>query len=123
MFQVMYEQTQTWPETGSLFVQAPAISAEIRVSPDSARRMVNDYLTMYVSMMLRAINPILILRERPVWRLTMEMRLLKLGPVATLGTVDVDACTCEVIPLSSKKIREIQDRANDIITRLTPETV
>jgi hypothetical protein len=55
-------------------------------------------------------------------RLSLEMRLRGLGPVATLGTLEVDAQTGEVRPFSDEQIRAIQDRANAIITRLTPAT-
>lgn len=59
MFQVVYEETKSWPSDGSLMIEAPAVSTLIKVSPDVARRQVNDYLTMYVSMTLHAVEPIL----------------------------------------------------------------
>jgi hypothetical protein len=122
VFQVVYEEIKTWPSEGSLFVEAPAVSTLIKISPDAARRYVNDYLTMYVSMTLHAVEPVLLLGEQPLWRLALEMRLRKLGPVARLGVIDVDAMTGDVIPLSAQQIRQLQDRANDIIARLTPAT-
>lgn len=122
MFQVVYEEAKTWPSEGPLFVGAPAISTFVKVSPDAARRNVNDYLTMYVSMTLHAVEPALLLGEQPLWRLALEMRLRKLGAVARLGVIDVDATTGDVIPLSEQQIRKIQDRANDIIARLTSAT-
>lgn len=122
MFQVVYEEAKSWPAEGPLLVEVPAISTFIKVSPDAARRNVNDYLTMHVSMTLHAIEPVLLLGEQPIWRLSLEMRLRRLGPVARLGVVDVNATTGDIIPLSEQQIRKIQDCANDIITRLAPAT-
>jgi hypothetical protein len=112
MFQVIYEEAKTWPSEGPLFVEAPAISTMVEISPDVARRHVNDYLTMYVSMTLHAVEPVLFLGAQPLWRLVLEMRLRKLEPMARLGSIDVNATTGEVIPLSAQQIRQIQDRAN-----------
>ncbi|MEZ4733734.1 MAG: hypothetical protein R3E79_42090 [Caldilineaceae bacterium] len=121
MFQVVYEQQKEWPETGPLIIEAPAICAEIAVSPDVARRKVNRYLVTYVSMTTHATEPTLVFKgDRFVWRLSIAMRLPEVGHVATLGSVDVDAVTQEIIPLSATQIRTIQDHANDIITRLAP---
>ena len=64
----------------------------------------------------------LVISEQPVWRLSLEMRLPGLGHVATLGTLDVDAQTREILPLTDEQIRTLQDQANAIITRLSPET-
>ena len=122
MFQVIYENSESWPETGPLLVEAPPISLKISISPDSARQRANGYLVTYVSMTLHASEPRLIVGDRTVWRLSIDMRLLGLGHVATLGSIDVDAQTRTIIPLSDKQIRAIRDQANAIITRLTPET-
>ena len=122
MFQIVYEQLSEWPENGPLVIEAPAINTEILVSPDSARRRVNRYLSTYVSMTTYAADPILNINDkRSCWRLSIHMRLPEIGHVATLGVIDIDAMTCEIIPLSNERIRSIQDQANDIIARLTPE--
>jgi hypothetical protein len=120
MVQVIYEYLESWPENGSLQVEIPPVHVEVSVSPDAARRRANGYLVTLVSMMLHATDPMLILGERPIWRLSMEMRLHKLGPVATLGTIEVDATTGTVFSFTAEQIRAIQDRANAIVTRLTP---
>jgi len=121
MFQIVYENTKIWPEEGPFVVEAPAVSAEIAVSPDSARRRVNGYLVRDVSMMLHATSPLLILGDRPVWRLSIELRLPDIDHIATLGSVDVDAMTRDVAPLSATEIRKIRDKVNNLIARLSPE--
>jgi len=122
MFQVVYENRESWPDQGPLLVKAPPVAIEIAVSPTSARQRANGYLVTDVSMTLHATNPMLLLDERPVWRLSLAMRLRGLDQVATLGTLDVDAQTREVLPLTSQQIRAIRDQANAIVTSLAPET-
>jgi hypothetical protein len=117
MFQVLYEHPSSWPETGSLHVELPPVSVEVPISPDTARRHANGYLVTYVSMTLHAINPVLVIGEKPIWRLSLEMRLLDLGPPAILGSLDVDAQTGEAIPLSRQQIEAIQDQVDEMIAR------
>lgn len=121
MIQVLYEYTQPWPATGSMRLESPPIALDIPVSPDSARRRVNSYLVTYVSMTLYGAEPILVIREqKPFWRVAMNMRLPDFGDISTLGHIDVDAQTLEVVPLGEQKIRQIQDRANAFINLITP---
>ena len=119
MFQVVYEHPGSWPADGPLVVDIPRVQVEVPVSPDAARRRANGYLVTYVSMTLHATDPMLILGERPHWRLSLEMRLRHWGPVATLGTLEVDAQTGAVLSFTDEQIRALQDRANAIVTRLT----
>ncbi|MFN8441639.1 MAG: hypothetical protein U0175_12750 [Caldilineaceae bacterium] len=121
MFQIVYEYADAWPQQGVLHFQVPLTQMEIAVSPDSARRKANGYLTRYVSMSLLAGKPMLIMNQRPIWRIPLELQLPELNQIATLGMIEVDAHTREVIPLSAKQIRSIQDQANELIARFTPE--
>jgi hypothetical protein len=122
MFQVVYEHSEAWPTGKPLLVEIPPVRVEVPVSPDMARRRANGYLVTNVSMTLHAAEPMLVIGKQPVWRFSLEMRLHELGPVATLGTLEVDAQTGEVHSFSGEQIRAIQERANAIITRLTPAT-
>ena len=122
MFQVVYEDAKPWPQEGALRVETPHLVIDIPVSPDSARRRANRYLGTYIAMALRASNPMLVFADdRPIWRMSMDLHLRTLGKVATLGTIEVDARTREVFPLSTEKIKQIHERANAIVTRLTPQ--
>ena len=114
MFQVVYAHPESWPEDRPLVVDIPRAHVEVPVSPDSARRRANGYLVTDVSMTLHPIDPMLVLGERPVWRLFLGMRLRNWGPVATLGTLEVDAQTGAVLSFTDKEIRALQDRANAI---------
>ena len=62
----------------------------------------------------------LVWQDSPVWRLQINLNLRGMGNVASLGTVDVDAVTREVLPLSAEKIEVIQKRADAIAFRLSP---
>jgi hypothetical protein len=120
MIQVIYEYPESWPAQGALRVDVQ-FTQEIAVSPEAARRAANSYLVTYVAMVLRAGQPGLVIGEPAVWRLPLDMHLRGIGYVATLGALDVDAQTGEVLPLSASQIQAIQERASDIIIRLTPE--
>jgi hypothetical protein len=112
MVQVVYEHSETWPADKPVVVEVPHMQVEVPVSPDAARRRANGYLTTNVSMTLHATELMLVIGKHPVWRLTLEMRLRGLGPVAILGTIEVDAQSGDVRPFTDDQIRAIQDRAN-----------
>lgn len=122
MFQVIYEQTAKWPESGAFMVKTPPLEGEIQVSPDSARRRANGYLARYVALAMEASDPVLVWGQKPVWRMAVYLTLRGWGQVAKLGEIDVNALTREVLPLSNTQITEMQDRADAIATRLTPTT-
>lgn len=122
MFQVLYEYPVAWPEEGGLRVEAQ-FTSEINISPAVARRRANGFLTGQVTMMVLAGEPVLVLgEERPVWRVPACLHLPDLGEVTTVGTIDVDALTGQVIPPLAKQLTLMQRRANEIATRLTPTT-
>jgi len=124
MIQVLYEYTKPWPDNGSMRIETPAPTAfEISVSPDSARRCVNGYLGMHVSMALEGADPILVLDEHtPRWRVALNLIWPGLGFTSTLGYIDVDARTREIVPLTNEKIREIRDNVDEILACITPDS-
>jgi len=123
LIQVLYEYySQPWPDNGAINLESLPSSLEIPVSPDSARRCVNGYLTMYISMALHGAESVLILREQqPFWRVSMNLRWPGWGYLSTLGYVDVDAKTQEVVPLSTERIKQIQNKADDFIKLITSD--
>ena len=119
MFQVVYEYPAVWPEEGPLRVEAQ-FTSEIKVSPLLARRRASGFLAGYVTLMVLAGEPVLVLGEaRPVWRVPAILHLPGLGEIAPVGTIEVDALTGEVIQPSSEQISLMQRRANDFATRLS----
>jgi len=122
VIQIVYEYEKSWPEEGALWVETPSIAGEVKVSPLSARRKANGYLTSEVAMAMRPGEPVLLWGSRPVWRMRINLHLPDLGPISLQQTLDVDAQTREVIPLSPDTIAALQGQAHAIASRLTPET-
>lgn len=121
MLQILYEHPIEWGDDDPRTVKATVdLEATLAVSPDSARRKANGYLGQNVAMAIQAGQPVLVWGKRLVWRMQMGLFLRGLGQIATLGSLDVDAQTREVIPLSITEISSLQERANAIALRLSP---
>jgi hypothetical protein len=118
MVRILYEHPMEWPDEGPLQVDANLkLTGEIPVSPEPAVRRANGYLGEHVAMAVQASDPVLVWSERPRWRLQANLYLRGLGRVATLGSLEVDAMTREVTPLSEADIIEMQSRAHAIALR------
>jgi len=123
MLQILYEHPVGWNDDSLRTLKAVVnLEGTLSVSPHSARQKANGYLGRYVAMSIQADGPILVWRKHPVWRIQIDLWLRGLGRVTTLGTLEVDAKTREVIPLSIAKISSLQARANAIALRLSPAT-
>jgi hypothetical protein len=96
MFRVVYEYQKAWPKEGPLRVEAQ-FTGEITVSPTVARRRAAGFLAGHVTMMVLAGEPALVLGEQPVWRVPACLHLPGLGEVSTVGSINVDALTGEII--------------------------
>ena len=121
MFRVVYEYQKAWPKDGPLRVEAQ-FTGEITVSPTVARRRAAGFLAGHVTMMVLAGEPALVLGEQSVWRVPACLRLPGLGEVSTIGFIDVDALTGQIIPLSPDQITAMKHRADDIAIRFTLPT-
>jgi hypothetical protein len=122
MFQVIYECANPWPEQGTMQLDMPRLVGEIHVSPVSAKRRANGYLTCEVGLPFRPGEPTLHWGERPVWRMPIYLYLRGYGQVGMFGTIDVDATTRDVIPLPPQQIATIQDRAHELASHFAPST-
>lgn len=122
MIHVIHEIAEAQSAEGKLELKIPAIRGEIQISPEIAQRHAKGYLTERVAMSFRPGAPTLIWGERPLWRMTIFLFLRYWGEVATLGVLDVDAMTGRVLPLSPEQITAMQERADAIASRLTPQT-
>jgi hypothetical protein len=120
MFQVLYEYEKPWPERGTMQLDVPRLIGEIHVSPESAKQRAKGYLTCEVGMAFRPGDPTLIWGERPVWRMSIYLHLRGYGPITLLGSIDIDAMTRAIIPLTTDQITAIQDRADELATHFTP---
>ena len=113
MFQVAYDYENTWSDDRPQKIEGH-FTQDISISPLVAQRKANGYLSGEVTMMVAAGQPTLLLRDQPVWHVPAVLRLPGLGDVSTLGTVEVDAQTGGIIPLSSDQISRMQDLAHAI---------
>ena len=121
MFQIAYDYEQAWREDETLTVDIQ-FAQEIAISPDIARRKANGFLAGYVTMMVSGGQPTLILAKDPVWRVPAVLTLPNVGEVSTLGTVDVDAQTGQVIPPSAEQINRMQELAHAIAAHFASPT-
>lgn len=120
MVQILREQAIEWPVNGPFHVEAPALTVEVAVSPDVARRRANGYLGSEVAMNMLAHNPRLVVDGHPMWRFDIDLCLPGLGYIATLGAIDVDAMTGAVVPLTPNQLISLQERADALAARFTP---
>jgi hypothetical protein len=117
MVEIVYKYADDWPETGPLQVKVPAVTVEIPVSPDKARRRANGYIGMHIGILLGSSDPQLVLGDAPTWKLAVNFHLPHVGYVGQVGTIHVDAITGEVIPPSLATIHAMQERANELALR------
>ncbi len=121
MFQIAYDYQKSWPEDEPLTVEGH-FAQEIIISPAVARRRANGFLAGYVTMMVSGGQPTLILSERPVWRVPAILNLPQLGEVSTLGVIDIDAQTGEVISPPAEQISRMQELAHAIAAHFASPT-
>lgn len=118
--QILHEQVIEWPVSGPVQIEAPALTVEVAVAPDFARRRANGYLGSEAAMSMLAHNPRLVVDGQPLWRFDIDLCLPVLGYIATLGAIDVDAMTGAVVPLTSTQLTSLQERADALAARFTP---
>ena len=121
MFKVAYDYKKSWPDNGSLRIESH-LALDIPVSPTVAQRKVNGFLAGYVTMMVSAGKPMLVLDEHPVWRVPANLRLPTVGQVSVLGSIDVDAQTGAILVPKTKEITQMQELAHAIAAHFASRT-
>lgn len=81
------------------------------VRQEDAQRTADTYLHLTVSAGLETASPILVPGTQPTWR--MLVRLCNREPTTTVGTLDVDAQTGSVVPLSDEQVEDMRDRIKE----------
>jgi hypothetical protein len=120
MFQITYNYPQKWPQNNSLRVKGE-FAQDIATAPAVAQRKANGYLAQYVTMMVMAGTPTLFLGQQPVWRVPAILSLPGLGEVSTIGTVDIDAETGEIIPLPNSQLSRMQEIAHALAAHFSSQ--
>jgi len=115
MFQIAYDYDTVWPEDQPLKIEAH-FAQEIAISPTVARRKANGFLAGYIAMMVSAGQPTLILEDALVWRIPAVLRLPTFGEAGILGTVDIDAKSGDLQPLTPEQITRMQGVARALAT-------
>jgi hypothetical protein len=87
-----------------------------------ARRQADSYLGAEVSLFYSATNGVFVPLTHPIWQFTIQVRLPRLGILGLMGTLDVDARTGEVIPLTNQQIKRIRERADALVEFQTQPT-
>ncbi len=102
----------TLPRAGRLQVDVH-LSAELNVTAAIARRKVNAFLATHVGNLLLAGEPALVLTERIVWRVPVDLTSPPTGRLGHLGDVDVDTESGDLL-LDEARITALLDRAHHL---------
>jgi hypothetical protein len=73
------------------------VHATIAVNADTARRKVTGWLVSEVGNLLVGGDPALVIADRAVWRVPVLLTSPARGTIDSIGTVDVDAETSEIL--------------------------
>ncbi len=106
------------PERGVLELDLHE-SIEIRVTAEEARRKVNSWVHEYVSYMMHAEAPTLVVGEQVVWRVPAVFTSSQVGTVGTVGTVDVDVQSGNM-NATPEHIIQFQQCAREMAKKLPP---
>lgn len=117
---IFVKDLEEWPQEGPLNINV-WLKGEAAVTPEEACRHANDYFAKNMRLSIRADEPMLVLDEHPIWRMSIILQLFGIDHVATVGTIDVDAMTGETVPLSEAAIQAVEDRVEEITVRLSPK--
>lgn len=101
------------------------MSCKVHVSPESAKRRANGYLTCEVGLPFRPGEPTLLQDEYARWRMPIYLHLLGYEKVAMPGFIEVNAMTRALIPLTTVQITALQDHAHELATSFisSPPTI
>lgn len=94
----------------------------VQVSPQSATRTAAKFLAKHVTMMAMADTPTLIVEEPTVWQFPVVLTIPKLGRVSTIGQVQVDAFTGEIIEPTSTYLENMKTLAYAIAKHFSLST-
>ena len=103
-------ETITPPETGPLDIDIK-LTANIQVTPETARRQVSVLVGNQIADLLHGERPDLVLREDGAyWRVPVVLSSRSLGRIGAVGSIDVHVETGE-LTITEQTVAEIEDRA------------
>lgn len=100
----------TPPDSGPLDIDIK-VTANIRITPETARRRVSVFVGNEIGDLLHGETPDLVLRENGAfWRVPVVLSSKSIGRIGPVGTIDVDVESGE-LSLSEQLIGEIEAHA------------
>lgn len=103
-------ETITPPDTGMLNLDL-RLTADIRVTPDHARRSVSQFVGNHIADLLHGDRPDLIIRaDGAYWRVPVVLSSRSLGRIGVVGSLDVDVNSGD-LKVSDRTIAEIERNA------------
>lgn len=104
-------ETITPPEMGQVDIELK-LSANIQISAANARRIVSRYVTHHIGDLLHGDMPNLVWSEQGVvWRVPVSLSAPSKGRIGTVGSLDVDVQTGELL-VNDSLIDTIETEAN-----------
>jgi hypothetical protein len=88
-----------------------ALATTQTISQIDAQQAAHEYLLRHVASGLETVSPFLIPDEHPTWRMLVWLQGRELS--ATVGRIDVDAQTGQVIPLTAEQVEDMRDRLKE----------
>lgn len=82
-----------------------------------AKQKATTYLREHLSMHYSAINGLLMTLPQPFWQFTIRLQLARVGEIDLAETIQVDAQSGQVIPLSTPQLQQVRQRADALIHR------
>lgn len=105
------------PRTGPLRADI-RLNVDIAIGAVSAKRQVNALLATHAGNLLLADEPVLVLADRAVWRVPIDLTAPSMGRLGRVGEVDVDAQSGELL-LDNTLIEGMRKRATHLFARST----
>lgn len=105
------------PRSGQVHMDI-RVSADINVGAAMARRRVNAFLATHVGNLLLADEPVMVLTDRIVWRVPVDLTVPSTGRMGRVGEVDVDIESGELL-INDGQLEGMLYRANDLTARTT----
>ena len=100
------------PHTGQMQLTIQ-VSANVNYSARAAQRIVGRFVADEIGYLLRSGEPTLVVSDRICWRVPIILAFPTTGPVGTVGTIDVDVETGQLL-VDSEQTAEITRHAQDL---------
>ena len=120
MIKTILLENQAVYQTGVLTV-ALNRQIPIKVPPEEAQRLVNEFVHLDISTQIHAEPPTLVIGQTSVWRVPLHLTFPSFGDVGGVGHLDVDPLTgaLQILP---QYIEDIMQNAENLALRFTSPT-